>query len=196
MREGKARVLTKSELNNILKVMSQTRHPNRNIALLLFSFATGARVSEIASLTLGDLLENGKIREVFHVSKKNSKTKKNREIYFTCPRARAALKTYIDERANVKNTPLSLNSPLFESQKAGKFSANTLQMLFSRLYQLGGLIGAKSHSGRRTMATNLLYNGVDINSVKVLLGHENISTTAGYIESNPDLLKQIASKVI
>jgi integrase/recombinase XerD len=50
-----------------------------------------------------------------------------------------------------------------------------------------------SHSGRRGFATKLITNGIDIKSVSVLMGHSNISQTAQYVETNPDLLKKVVA---
>lgn len=66
-------------------------------------------------------------------------------------------------------------------------------MLFARLFIRAGIHGAKSHSGIRTFATNLIEKGFDIKSVSVLLGHNNIQTTVRYIQDNPVKLGEMVA---
>lgn len=52
----------------------------------------------------------------------------------------------------------------------------------------------KSHTARRTFATNLSKEGVDILDISRMLGHKSVTTTAGYIASgiNSVKLKEVA----
>jgi integrase/recombinase XerD len=101
------------------------------------------------------------------------------------------LVAYLDTR---KHDPLG--RPLFLSQKGGAFSPNSLQRLFSTLYQdLAGIEGATSHSGRRTFATNLLSGGANIKELQVLMGHSSINTTAIYVQEDPERLANLVRKL-
>ena len=83
-----------------------------------------------------------------------------------------------------------LNRPLFESQKGGHFSANTMCQLFLDIYKACGLKDASSHSGRRTYITRLAIKGVGVRLLAELAGHSHISTTQRYIDVNSDQLSQ------
>jgi integrase/recombinase XerD len=85
-----------------------------------------------------------------------------------------------------------LDAPLILSQKKCAFTPDTMQKLFSRMFASVGLDGATSHSGRRTGATNLFDNGVDVRNVQVLLGHSQISSTIIYLQENPVVLGKIS----
>ena len=61
------------------------------------------------------------------------------------------------------------------------------------MYKDVGIIGASSHSGRRTMATRCAESGVSIRNLQVLLGHSSISSTALYIQESPKVLGKISS---
>ena len=194
MREGQARVLTTAEIKRLFYVAPFTRHFLRNRALLLFSHATGAKVGEIARLKMSDLIVDGKVSDVICITK--SDHSKNRSIYFTNHKAREAMSFYLLRRID-KYGLWKDSDPLFLSQKRGHFSANTLQMLLTRLYKLSELDGAKSHSGRRSFAVKLIReDGVDLKNVQTLLGIQSKSAMVHYVQDNPDLLKKIASKAI
>jgi len=42
----------------------------------------------------------------------------------------------------------------------------------------------------------LIEQGADIKAVSHLAGHANITTTAGYVDSNPDRLKRISNLAV
>ena len=64
------------------------------------------------------------------------------------------------------------------------------------MYDKAGIVGASSHSGRRTFITRLINHGVNIKVISSLAGHANIATTTIYMEDNPDSLKQIADLAV
>nr|WP_242604517.1 tyrosine-type recombinase/integrase [Legionella gresilensis] len=57
------------------------------------------------------------------------------------------------------------------------------------------MLGASSHSGRRTFITKLIEQGVDIKAVSRLAGHASIVTTSIYVDDNPDRLKRIVANL-
>lgn len=194
-KEGKAKVLTKNELHRIIKIVSTKNHAKRNIALLYVSFGLGLRVKEIASLNINHIMNKNKtFHEVINLTSSMTKGDNQRHVYLTNPKIKKALQVYLNEREKIDVMPLHPCAPLFRSQKKQRFSPNALQQVFSNLYKQAGIIGASSHSGRRTFATRLIENGVDIKAVSRLMGHRSISMTAKYVEDNPIRLKRISEK--
>ena len=112
-------------------------------------------------------------------------------MYLSNPKVIKALKEYLSQ-LNLTY----LDTPLLYSQKGGRFTLNTPQMLFAHMYADAGIVGASSHSGRRTYATRLIENGVDIKAVSTLMGHASISMTAEYVHSCPERMKRIAQFAI
>lgn len=198
MREGKARILDDSEFKRLLRVVSVEKHSHRNRCIILFLWGCGMRIGEVAKIRIGDVHgEGGKIRKQFHVRKADSKTKVNREIFLSNPKLRQTVREYIKYRMEIEGPELNPTSFLFKSQKGSGFSANTMQQLVKRLCIKAGLPPeVSSHSGRRTFATKLIADGVDIKSVSTLLGHANIRQTCSYAEANPVLLEKIAARAI
>ena len=84
----------------------------------------------------------------------------------------------------------------YTQKKYGKgFTANTLAQHFHYLYKHAGVVGASSHSGRRSFITNLASLGISVLVLASLAGHRNISTTQRYIEVN-DVMKRNAVELI
>jgi len=77
---------------------------------------------------------------------------------------------------------------LFESQKGGHFSANTMCQLFLDIHKAVGLKDASSHSGRRTYITRLANKGVGVRLLAELARHSHISITQRYIDVNSEQL--------
>lgn len=194
---GKARVPTESELKRLFQVSkASSQHARRNAAMLAVSYRLGFRAKEIAALRVKDVLEeSGKLREECGLSADMTKGGKPRVAYLTNPSVRLALRDYLDERQQREDILFNVEAPLFKSQKGGRFTPNTMQQLLRRLHDRAGIVGGRSHSGRRWFATELISKGVDLKSVSVLMGHSSIAMTARYAEDNPQRLRRIAAEV-
>lgn len=194
---GQAYVLNADEFKRVLKVASTGFYGKRDVLVLLFSFGLGLRAIEMSALKLFDVIDiDGKIIETVRL--RRTKDQKPRNAFLTDKRLQKALLDYIEDRkklAERKRLVFSLNQPLFLSQKGSHFSNRTLAKLCKIIYANAG-IKATSHSGRRTFATNLIEQGIDIRAVQVLMGHENINQTAKYVQANPERLKRIVTNAL
>lgn len=161
----------------------------RNRSIILLSHYLGLRSKEIASLTIGDVLDSRtqKIKTTIRLLKHMTKGDKFREVHLVNERARETLRLHL-----MMCGSLEPNRPLFVSQKGGAFSANSMQRLIAVLYRSANIKGS-SHSGRRSFATRLLEKGVDLYTIQQMLGHENISTTQKYLYSSPEKQRKAAS---
>lgn len=194
---GKARVPTDAELKRLIAVTKAGTNARRNVALLSVSYRLGLRAKEMASLLIGDVLdEAGKVREECHLSASQTKGGKPRMVYLTNTGVRSALKDYLDERREVEDVMFNRAAALFRSTKGGGFSPNTMQQLLHDLHGRAGIIGGRSHSGRRHFATELIAKGVDLRAVQTLMGHSSISVTASYAADNPQRLRRIVAELV
>ena len=57
---------------------------------------------------------------------------------------------------------------LFKTQRKQKFHPDVMQKWFKKIYDKAGIIGARSHSDRRTFITRLIEQGADIKTVSCL----------------------------
>ncbi|MDQ2091164.1 tyrosine-type recombinase/integrase [Marimonas arenosa] len=178
-----AQTLNEAQLRRVLHYCRSRRHPIRDQTIILVSFYAGLRAKEIAALTVSDVFDDeGAVREQFILRAAQSKGGKTRTVYLS-QRLRRSLNEYGDT--------IRLNDParaLFESQKGGHFSANTMCQLFLDIYKACGFKDASSHSGRRTYITRLANKGVGVRLLAELAGHSHISTTQRYIDVNAEQL--------
>lgn len=193
MRDGKARVPTTDEIERALAVIREGAHAERNTAIFMLSYALGLRVHEIAKLKIGHVWGyDGSLRVSFTI---NGKGKKNREIFLSNERCNAALADYMSYLRATRRD-LNREAPLFVSQKRRSFTPNNMGRVFATIYERAGLEGCKSHSGRRSFATRLLEDGRNLRAVQKLLGHERITTTGEYADTDPNKLKDLIARAI
>lgn len=182
---AQAKTLTEKELKVVLAIAGQSRHGQRDRAMLLMSFWSGMRVGEIASLRIGDVVSSdGSIKTEVQLTADQTKGHRGRTVLIN-EKLRRELSSYLTSLHHRQP-----DRPLFYSQRQRDgFNANTLCQHFKRLYQCAGIDGAMSHSGRRTFITNLAHKGVGVRVLMALAGHRNMSTTQRYIDLNEDMLR-------
>ncbi len=184
---GQAHVLNGKDLEKVLRDIrgGNPRFRNRNTCIIIMSHYLGLRAKELASLKVSDVLNNLAIKEVLKLKASYTKGHKHRDVPLTNKKVIQALNALLP--TPIKNDDL----PLFKSQKGWHFSANAMVQLIKKIYVSAGFNECSSHSGRRSMITNLANKGVDVNSIRIIAGHTSISTTQRYIESNPEMLANI-----
>jgi integrase/recombinase XerD len=146
-------------------------------------YYAGLRVGEAASLRVADVVDNeGLVRTEFLLRADQTKGGHARTV-FVSEKLRKELTAYIAVTKFSKTT-----DKLFYSQKAASdgFTANTLTQHFHYLYRRAGVIGASSHSTRRTFITNLAAHGVGVRVIMGLSGHRALSSVQCYIDCNDD----------
>lgn len=116
---------------------------------------------------------------------------KSRDLPLINEELRNALIAHLRVRL-AKAGALKPSDPLFVTQKGGPYSPNTLQEHMSMmLREWAGIEKASSHSGRRTVITNLIHQqGYPVKVAQKIAGHVNPSTTIIYEEPPADLISQ------
>lgn len=191
-KEGKAKVLNEAEFKRLLIVAKSGQFALRNVALLYCSFGLGLRAKEMASLKIMDVTDpNYKLLDEICLTRSMTKGEKQRHAYLTHKKVCDAIEEYITSIQHHDR-----KQPLFQTQRKARFTPNALQKWFKSLYDKAGIVGASSHSGRRTFITRLIEQGGDIKAVSRLAGHASIVTTAVYVEDNPDRLKRLTNLAV
>lgn len=148
----------------------------RDSAILEMLYSSGCRVSELASLTLADMMDNYSSAVVV------GKGKKERRVYFEKD-AREAFALYMRERKALFARKKMRDNVLqiFVNQQGSALTAHGIRWIVARYSGAEGTNHHISpHALRHTCATALISNGADVRVVQELLGHASISTTQRY----------------
>lgn len=152
----------------------------RDKLILDLLYQTGIRRSEISSLKEIDIDNQNNTIKVL------GKRNKERLIPISI-----ALKRNLNEYISVKQKQNLSNDYLLLNNKGEKMSEQNIYQIVKKYLSLITSIHKKSpHILRHTFATHLLNNGADINAVKDLLGHANLSATQVYTHNTIDKLKK------
>lgn len=156
----------------------------RLIVVLLYS--TGIRRSELISLTVGSV-DMG--RGVMHVRGKGDKM---REIPLL-PSLCEEISLYSRSRVLLTGRERTAGEPLLQTFKGGKlYPVFVDRAVKEELGQEEMITGRKSpHVLRHTLATELLDEGSDLNSIKELLGHSSLAATQVYTHNSVEKLKSV-----
>ena len=177
------KALTVEEITALIDSAQREGDPlsYRDSTILEFLYSTGARVSEIIGINVGDISKSSLSGEVISVIKLKGKGSKERIV----PLGRyavAALEEYL-----VRTRPLLLSkgsrseSALFLNSRGGRMTRQSAWQIVVRAAVATGLDGRVSpHVFRHSYATHLLDGGADIRVVQELLGHSSVTTTQIY----------------
>lgn len=152
----------------------------RNKLIIDILYQTGLRRAELLGLKENDIdLYNTQLKVL-------GKRNKERVIPFDI-----ALKRNLEHYLAVKKENTLTNPSLLVTLKNTSLTAGQLGKIVKDV--LGSVTTNKKkspHVLRHTFATHLLNNGADINAVKELLGHANLSATQIYTHNSIDKLKK------
>ncbi len=178
-------VLTQTQMGELLAAPLQSPKqksapvwmPQRDAAIMEVFYSSGLRLSELASLNVGDLdLYTESVRVL-------GKGRKER----VCPVGAPALEAVSRYRAaaNVHSGPLFLN------KGRRRISPRSIWLILKRYVRHTSIpIALSPHKLRHSFATHLLDNGADLRSVQSLLGHASLSTTQIYTHVTTERLRK------
>jgi len=173
-------VLTKNEIKNLFASLNT----KKSLLMVSLMYATGMRVSELASLRIDDLNFEERIGNV-----KQGKGKKDR--FFNIP---DFLFSKLKHQAESEKNEGRIF--LFSGRDGKKMSARNLQKIVKHAAKKAGIKkDIHCHTLRHSFATHLLEDGTDIRFIQHLLGHSSISTTELYTHISPATIKKIKSPI-
>jgi site-specific recombinase XerD len=142
----------------------------RDHAIMELFYAGGIRRAEVTKIDLRDLnLPQRTIRI-------HGKGKKERMVVINKTAARA-IETYLRMR------PRSNDEALFLGRGGKRLTPQHVWRIFRDIFAVSGITyHASPHTLRHSFATHLIENGVDLETVRELLGHESLATTGMYLK--------------
>jgi integrase/recombinase XerC len=157
----------------------------RDKLLLELLYGTGIRLSELINLKETD----------FDLIGKRVKVLGKRSKYRIIP-LHKTLEELLKKYLNLKNESTSLTADyLLVTDKRNQLYPVFVQRKVKHYIEQISTIQKKSpHVLRHTFATHLLNRGADLNAIKELLGHANLSATQIYTHNSIAKLKEVFSK--
>lgn len=186
-----AKILTEQHIGELLTYAAQTRYPERNRVLVLFSLKAGLRAGEIAKATWEMLLAaDGSIGGTLELHDSAAKKKSGRRIPLHSE-LRAALQELL-----IWSPP---SGPIVRSERGGRMTPGSVVNWFADAYCSLNLVGCSSHSGRRTFITRAARSihraGGSLRDVQMLAGHRSIETTQRYIDGDTDAQRKLVALI-
>lgn len=154
--------------------------------IIVILYATGIRRSELISLNVCSVDTS---RRVMHVRGKGDKM---REIPLL-PSLCEEISLYSRSRLLLTGREMTAEEPLLQTFKGARLYPMYVDRAVKKeLAEEKDITGRKSpHVLRHTLATELLNEGSDLNSIKELLGHSSLAATQVYTHNSAQKLKNV-----
>lgn len=182
------RPLSDPEIAKILTVLGTGNFPARDRALFLLGLRSGFRISELLSLTIADVFQNGQYVSQITVARKFMKKKLEGRTVVLHPEAKKALEVLVHElQCRGRSNPKSFIFCSREGTNEPMDRRSAWHMLRKATQKCGitGKIG--THCMRKTFAKKVHEKlGRDLMKTQKALGHKQITSTTSYLSFNEE----------
>jgi integrase/recombinase XerD len=188
---GIPKPLSEEQVTSLLDaVVGNEPLQRRDRALLELLYATGARISEVVGLSLGDINFDDSLVRLY------GKGSKERIVPFGSSAARA-IDDWFSPSGRVRLAPERWKrrgdaEAVFLNQRGGRLSRQGAWLVIKKYGERAGITDHLSpHVLRHSCATHLLDHGADLRIVQEMLGHASISTTQVYTKVSQERLWEV-----
>ncbi len=150
----------------------------RDTAIILTMYHSGLRVSELCGLNVKDVVRS---RRDIRVRGKGGRDR----IVPTTQRCLNSIGEYVNHERK------SDTDALFVKANGQRITRRAVSDMLMSLARRAGVEHTTSHTLRRSCATSLMNSGVDLELVKMMLGHQHLSTTQTYLAISYDRLSEV-----
>jgi integrase/recombinase XerC/integrase/recombinase XerD len=168
--------LSPEQVQALADAARRTRTPERDLAIVLTLVDTGLRVSELASLKVGDA--NRGTGELTVIGKGG----KRRTVYMGAT-ARRTLWRYVeaDRRQAQPDEPLFVASG--GTRQGAGLTSNGIGQVIEKAGKAAGISGVRCspHTLRHTFAVNFLRGGGNLFELQQLMGHADLTVLRRYV---------------
>lgn len=171
--------LEESKMEYLFKEINfpETFEGERDKLILDVFYMTGIRLIELINLNVSDIdFQNSTLKVI---------GKRNKERIIPLPPILLDKLKKFSENNNINNT-------FFVNSEGVKLTPKKVYVIVNKYLSMVSSLEKKSpHVLRHTFATHMLNNGADINAIKEILGHSNLSATQVYTHNTIARLKSI-----
>ena len=177
-RHGKAKILTVKEIQLLFSEGLTNERDRVLFGVMLF---TACRVNEACTLRTEDVYEpSGKVRDEIIFRKGNTKGKL----------ATRTIPVLEDLRVLLTNYCLNaLSGYLFPGKVESHIQPDSASRIFRKACLRVGIVGASTHSFRRTALTQMSNSGIPLRIIQEVSGHRNLGQLQRYLEVKPEQVK-------
>ena len=168
------RSLKPAEIKKLISVCKRdkTAIGIRDTAIIALMLSTGLRRSEVIQLDTADFIEKQSLILI-------RKGKGNRQhLAVITVSTRALLNKWLKQKSN--QSKALFTRVIHNIPSENRISAQSIYNIINSRAKQAGLDKLTPHDLRRTLVTRLLDKGIDLNTVRQIIGHQNIHTTARY----------------
>ncbi len=168
------------DVNAMLKTCEKTWHGQRDRAAILALLDTGAGAREFPALNVDDVnLRTG------GALIRNGKGGKSRAV-FIGKTSRRAVRRYLQAR---------VDGPFWSTTSGDRLSYSGLRGMLRRRSTAAGIDFPTPHAFRRAFAVNMLRAGVDLETLRRLMGHSDLQVLRRYLDLLDSDLQRVRSPV-
>ncbi|MCR5453150.1 MAG: tyrosine-type recombinase/integrase [Lachnospiraceae bacterium] len=181
-------LLTVDDFNNILNNIDDdtSRYPERDYAIVRLYMITGMRKTALSSINIEDIDFNKKIISVIDKGDIPQEYPINDALI-------RSLKLWINKRKDFYKSDET--NALFISKRGNRISGSMLEQLVKKYTGKALPVSVSPHKLRSGLASIMYEKTGDIEKVRRIIGHKNISTTQRYIVTEGKERKE-ASKMM
>lgn len=163
--------------------LSEVAYANHLKPMVLISLNTGIRQGELFSLTWMDVDLD---RAILTIHGDNAKSGKTRHIPLN--------QEVLEVLRHWKEQQSGDNALIFPSRTGGKI--DNIQKAWDTVLEMADITGFRWHDLRHTFASKLVMAGVDLNTVRELMGHSDIKMTLRYAHLAPEHKAAAVEKLV
>ena len=189
------RPLSNDEIRKVADAFEGIYAP-RNRGLFVLGVSSGGRISELLSLKVGDVYQNGNpVSDLLF----DKSIVKGGEVSRAVPvnvDGRRAIEKLIAWHSNHYGE-VAADGVLFPSRQGnGAMNRRTAHAVLKTAFEAAGLNGKlATHSMRKSFAQRLYEETGDIFAVQEMLGHKNVATTQAYLGVNYASLRKAVEAI-
>ena len=179
-RSGKAKCLSKSQLEVLLSNL-----PEKYNLLATTMYFLAGRVGETTSIRVRNINIKDKL---VMLEKSSTKCKESRQIPIPS-KLMSDLKRWIDDNNLEEDDYIFFSSSrnLLYGKGKKKLTNQSVDEVFRKIFDWVGIIGASSHSFRRSRLTHLMEKNFNMKQIMDISGHKNLLSLQQYLDSDKAL---------